>query len=200
MELYAVGLFLDFDESSDQEDTESDDETMEQSITHTTWTDLWIMLYTLCVVFPVPLVLSQLFTRAKINPDMDDGDYTKLKRNQNIKCTIAYTICAIVCVYCTWSIILFSNEFGRNKSNNWLIVFFISFVFDAFVKDTILSILFALWAIYGTTLFGRLLSRCKKRKFEVKIEVDSPVTAKSEENTSNKIMPTMDPQDPYGGS
>ena len=107
LELFAIGLFLDYDENSDQEYNEVDETEME-SISRTSWRSIWIMIYTLAIVFPVPFGLKLLFSRTKIQ-DKDEENVEYQKKKEKIYRIIAWVVCFLTAAYCTWCITLFSN-------------------------------------------------------------------------------------------
>ena len=69
LELFSIGLFYDNDRNPDEEETE-DDKTVEQSFDAFGWKDFWIMIYTLLIIIPVPIILKKLFTRKDLDPKL----------------------------------------------------------------------------------------------------------------------------------
>ena len=65
LKLFATGLFYDADRNLEEEGDE-EDKTLEESLKAFGWEDFWIMIYTMVIVIPVPLVLNLLFTRKEI--------------------------------------------------------------------------------------------------------------------------------------
>ena len=146
-ELFAIGLFYDSDRDPDKEETE-DDKTVEQTVEGFGWRDFWILIYTLAIIIPIPIILKNLFTRTVLDPEAEVEETRKVKKCNKIKRVIGYIISFSVCAWCTWSIIMFSVEFGHNTSQIWLITFAITTASDVVCKDVLVAVFTVLFVLY----------------------------------------------------
>ena len=87
----------------------------------------------MCITIPVPFLLTVIFRRKEIHPG-DENIEIKLTK-MRIQRKLGYSICFIVCVWCTWSIVAFSTAFGHNVSQTWVVNFGITSVMEIMVKD-----------------------------------------------------------------
>ena len=140
LKLFAIGLFYDTDRDPDEEETESE-KTGEEILEEFGWEDFWIMIYSMLIVVPVPIILKFFFSRQKFEGEDALEKIAKDKKKMLIKRIIGYFICFAVCVWCTWSIIMFSIEFGQNTSKIWLLNFGITTVGDVLVKEVLIAVI-----------------------------------------------------------
>ena len=71
LELFALGLFYDSDRTLEDENEE--DKTVTESLEKFNMRDIWIAIYTMIIVIPVPIILVKFFTRKELNP-MDPAE------------------------------------------------------------------------------------------------------------------------------
>ena len=164
-ELFAIGLFYDSGRNPDTEETE-EDKTVEETVRNFGWRDFWITLYVLAIVIPIQIILKYLFTRIELNPEAEMEETRKVKKCMKIKRVIGYFMCFAVCAWCTWSIIMFSIEFGHNTAQIWIINFGITTTGDILCKDTILALIMAFFGLY----LPFVKERCKKRNNKYKVD------------------------------
>ena len=121
---------------------------MEQTVEGFGWRDFWILIYTLAIIIPIPIILKNLFTRTVLDPEAEVEETRKVKKCNKIKRVIGYIISFSVCAWCTWSIIMFSVEFGHNTSQIWLITFAITTASDVVCKDVLVAVFTVLFVLY----------------------------------------------------
>ena len=163
-ELFAIGLFYDSDRDPDKEETE-DDKTVEQTVEGFGWRDFWILIYTLVIIIPIPIILKNLFTRTELDPEAEIEETRKVKKCNSIKRVIGYIISFCACAWCTWSIIMFSIEFGHNTSQIWLINFAITTTSDVLFKDVLIAAIPVFFVLY----VPMIKEKCQKRQNRYKI-------------------------------
>jgi len=73
-----------------------------------------------------------------------------------IKRIVGYIICYAVILWCTWSCLMFSLEFGTDTSHLWLLNYGFSTMVDIFVKDMIKALIIAY-------LLMVVLPKCKEK-------------------------------------
>ena len=165
LELFAIGLFYDSDRNPDEEEKQ-DDKTVSETLENFGWRDFWITIYTMCIVIPVPFILTILFKRKELHPDEENID--KKKKKMRINRFAGYSICFVVCVWCTWSIVAFSTEFGQNTSQSWLVNFGITTLGEIICKDQIITVITAFLALY----LPECKEKCKKKKNVRRVDPD----------------------------
>ena len=69
------------------------DKTGEESIEEFGWKDFWIMIYSMLIVIPVPIILKAFLARKKLKSDDTIADVHKAKKKMLTKRIIGYTIC-----------------------------------------------------------------------------------------------------------
>jgi len=79
LKLFAIGLFYDKDRDPEVEETEAD-RTFEESLEDFGWQDFWIMIYSILIVIPVPIILKKFFDRKKLEQKMSIKDMHKAKK------------------------------------------------------------------------------------------------------------------------
>ena len=117
------------------------------------------------IVIPVPIILIQFFARKELNPVDPIEDIEKAKKRMQIKRSIGYSICFLVCAWCIWSIFMFSIEFGHNTSQTWLLNFGITTWLDIIFKDVLVAIIMVLIVLY----LPIIKYKCKNRKNKYKV-------------------------------
>ena len=114
----------------------------------------------MAIVIPVPIILKNFFSRKNPNPKDTIAEIVKATKKMKIKRVIGYLMCTAVCAWCTWSIIMFSIEFGHNTSQIWLLNFGITTIIDAVCTDVLVAVLLVLLVLY----LPRIKEECKRRK------------------------------------
>ena len=169
IKLFAIGLFYDKDRDPDEEEQEKD-KSVEEIIDGFGYRDFWIMLYTMCIVMPVPFILKAFFQRHELDPDHELEEIEKRKKKMKIRRIIGYIICFIICAWCIWSIVAFSISFGYNTSMMWLVNFGITFVGDVVGKDVLIACLSVLLAIYLPVLKDKCKKKCFGKDEDLKVD------------------------------
>ena len=108
--IFCTGLFYDEENVEEEEDVEK---SATESWRDIRIRDLYIILYSTIVTIPAPLTIKFLFRRKKIDPAKS---YSKQMRSIKIQRVIAYILTFCLAVWCTWSCIAFSLDFGYNKT------------------------------------------------------------------------------------
>ena len=72
----------------------------------------------------------------------------KAKKRIKTKRKIGYIGSAVVCVWCTFSVYMFSQEFGHNTSQIWLLNFGITSLIDIIVTDVLVAFAGVLFVLY----------------------------------------------------
>ena len=133
--IFTTGLF--YNEETVEEEEEDVEKSAEESWKDMRIRDLYIILYSTLITIPVPLLIKFLFRRKKIDPTKN---YSKQMRTRKIKRIIAYILTFCITVWCAWSVIAFSLDFGYNKTQRWMFSFVIAWIFDTAVKDNVITI------------------------------------------------------------
>ena len=60
-----------------------------------------------------------------------------------IKRIVGYLLTSLIVIISAWSCIIFSLDFGYNRTNAWMLSFTFAEIFDFSVKDNITSIVLA---------------------------------------------------------
>ena len=65
LQLFTIGLFYDSgnDPEKKEEEENEEDKTIEDSLKEFGWKDMWIMIYSILIVTPIPILMAKLFTR-----------------------------------------------------------------------------------------------------------------------------------------
>jgi hypothetical protein len=83
-DLFISGLFYDTERNEESEEQESE-ESLKSSFESYTWSDFWIMVYTILFTVPVPIILAILFKRRKFEIDEPEDKIRKTLVKQKIK-------------------------------------------------------------------------------------------------------------------
>ena len=90
-QLFAIGLLYDRDHKPAEESEEY--KTITESLKTFSMTDVCIMIYTMLIVLPVPILLVNLFERKELNPIDPIEKIEKAKKYMKIKLLILVVIC-----------------------------------------------------------------------------------------------------------
>lgn len=106
--IFVTGLFY-----NDGAEEEEDDKDIWESLSAFSWTDFWIIIYSTSITVPVPLVLRFFFRRKTIDSTLDVEIQLK---NMKTKRILGYIVVTGIVLWCSWSCIAFSLDFGYNKT------------------------------------------------------------------------------------
>jgi len=109
--IFVTGLF--YDRSQDGAETEEEDKTFYETIQSFSWADFWIIVFSMSITIPIPIILRNLFRRKKINLDKDVKSQI---RRQRLKKFAGFTLSACIVLWSAWSCISFSLSFGYNTT------------------------------------------------------------------------------------
>ena len=96
--LFVTGLF--HDRGNDDTETEEADKSFDEAIQSFSWADFWIIVYSMSITIPIPIILRSLFRRKKINPDKDVSSQI---RKQKLKRLAGFTLSASIVLWSSWS-------------------------------------------------------------------------------------------------
>lgn len=159
--IFVTGLFYQDDTAEGEEE---EDKTFWETIQAFTWQDFWIILYSVSITVPIPVLLKFFFTRKELDHTKDLASQLRIRK---YKRWIGFTMVFTTVLWCSWSCIAFSLAFGYNATQRWMLTFGLSEAFDLSVKDPLV----ALTLIMARIMYGYIRDRHSK------VDIMEPTTA-----------------------
>ena len=149
--IFVTGLFYD---SSQDQSTENiqDDKNLYEILEDFSWDDLKIIIYSALITVPIPFILRYFFRRKHIDTDKN---LLRRQRVAMLKRIAGWTLATVIMIWSAWSCIIFSLDFGHNRTSQWMISFSFAEVFDLLVKDNITTFLVVILLIMVSTIKAR---------------------------------------------
>ena len=127
------------------------------------WNEFYVGCMTILTVYPVVLLISELFRRTKRKHHSDDSLEQKFKMlDEGLEkefprwvLVVAWILVFIAIITSSFFTFLYSLDWGGDKSNEWLGAFFLSFLQALFLVDPLVVSEF----MYSTTTDCKLLTK-----------------------------------------